>query len=166
MRKNHIRSIKDPMAKNPPGRVQGEVNSCHTVNLLEPNERHKRGSRRGCYARLQIKIIDGGIYRVYSFEEAQNHCLALDFGKQFLNHNRQLSTVHQNIIMHCGKYRVGANKTYHLVKDLFEGFANFGATVTEFKKFKRDLKLYIGLNNAKMVVDGLTNKKNTFEGFF
>ncbi|KAL9665701.1 hypothetical protein QQ045_000020 [Rhodiola kirilowii] len=75
-----------------------------------------------------------------------------------------LSVVHQNIIMHCGKYRIRATKAHHLVKDLCGGFNNVGATVT-FKNFKRDLKLYIGLNDAQMIVDNLLNKKNTCQGY-
>ncbi|KAL9686737.1 hypothetical protein QQ045_031130 [Rhodiola kirilowii] len=39
--------------------------------------------------------------------------------------------------------------------------AEGGATVTDYKNFKRDLKLYIGLNDAQMVVDNLSNKIKT-----
>ncbi|CAM8892447.1 unnamed protein product [Rhodiola kirilowii] len=112
-----------------------------------------------------LNIIDGGTYRVYSFEEAHNHWLVDDIGKQYLNQNRQLSVVHQNSIMQCGKYRIGATKAHHLVKDLCGGFSNIGATITDFKNFKRDLKLYIGLNDAQMIVDSLSNKKNTCQGY-
>ncbi|KAL9661339.1 hypothetical protein QQ045_026163 [Rhodiola kirilowii] len=136
-----------------------------TVNSIEQNERQRRDSRCGCLARLCLNLSDGGIYRVYSFEAAHNHCLVDDIGKQYLNQNRQLSVVHQNFIMHCGKYRIGATKAHHLVKDLCGGFSNVGATVTDFKNFKRDLKLYIGHNDAQMIVDSLMNKKNTCKGY-
>ncbi|KAL9680605.1 hypothetical protein QQ045_018487 [Rhodiola kirilowii] len=132
-----------------------------TVSMVEQSERHRRDSRCGCYARMCLNISDGGVYCVYSFEEAHNHWLVDDIGKQYLNQNRQLSVVHQNIIMHCGKYRIGATKAHHLVKDLCGGFSNVGATIIDFKNFKRDLKLYIGLNDAQMIVDSLMNKKNT-----
>ncbi|KAL9664639.1 hypothetical protein QQ045_020044 [Rhodiola kirilowii] len=133
-----------------------------TVNLVEHSERHIRDNRCGCLARLCLNIIDGGLYRVYSFEEFHNHWLADDIGKQYLNENRQLSVVHQNIIMQCGKYRIGATTVHHLVKDLCGGFSNLGATVTNFK---RDLKLYIGHNDPQMIVDSLSNKKNTWHGY-
>ncbi|KAL9668574.1 hypothetical protein QQ045_006110 [Rhodiola kirilowii] len=136
-----------------------------SVVSVEQSERHRRDSRCGCSARMCLNISDGGIYRVYSFEEAHNHWLVDDIGKQYLNQNRQLSVVHQNIIMHRGKYRIGATKAHHLVKDLCGGFSNVGATVTDFKNFKRYLKLYIGLNDAHMIVDILTNKKNTCKGY-
>ncbi|KAL9686861.1 hypothetical protein QQ045_031254 [Rhodiola kirilowii] len=45
------------------------------------------------------------------------------------------------------------------------GFSNVGATVTNFKNFERDLKLYIGLNDAQRIVDSLMNKKNTCHGY-
>ncbi|CAM8887324.1 unnamed protein product [Rhodiola kirilowii] len=67
--------------------------------------------------------------------------------------------------MQCGKYRIGVTKAHHLVKDLCGGFSNVGETVTDFKNFKRDLKLYIGLNDAQMIVDILSNKKNTCPGY-
>ncbi|KAL9672102.1 hypothetical protein QQ045_028350 [Rhodiola kirilowii] len=136
-----------------------------TVNSVEQSERHRRDSRCGCFARMCLNISDGGIYRVYLFEEAHNHWLVDDIGKQYLNQNRQLSVVHQNFIMHCGKYRIGATKAHHLVKDLCGGFSNVGATATDFKNFKRDLKLYIGINDAQMIVDSLVNKKNTCKGY-
>ncbi|KAL9662559.1 hypothetical protein QQ045_027392 [Rhodiola kirilowii] len=144
---------------------KGKHTLVDTVNSVEQSERHRRDNRCGCSARICLNINDGGIYRVYSFEEAHNHWLVDDIGKQYLNQNRQLSVVHQNIIMHCGKYRIGATKVHHLVKDLCGGFSNVGANVTDFKNFKRDLKLYIGLNDAKMIVDNLMNKKNTCQGY-
>ncbi|CAM8922447.1 unnamed protein product [Rhodiola kirilowii] len=42
---------------------------------------------------------------------------------------------------------------------------NIGATVTDYKNFKRDLKLYIGLNDVQMVVDNLSDKIKTCPGY-
>ncbi|KAL9690384.1 hypothetical protein QQ045_010782 [Rhodiola kirilowii] len=49
-----------------------------TVNSIEQSERQRRDSRCGCLAKMCLNISDGGIYRVYSFEEAHNHCLVDD----------------------------------------------------------------------------------------
>ncbi|CAM8878265.1 unnamed protein product [Rhodiola kirilowii] len=64
------------------------------VNTLKnPNskQRIRKETRCGCEARLYFKLVDGGMYIVYVFEENHNHQLASTFGKQFLMHNRHLS---------------------------------------------------------------------------
>ncbi|KAL9673707.1 hypothetical protein QQ045_029968 [Rhodiola kirilowii] len=43
--------------------------------------------------------------------------------------------------------------------------SDIGATVTDDKNFKGDLKLYIGLNDAQMVIDSLSDKKKTCQGY-
>ncbi|KAL9678059.1 hypothetical protein QQ045_015898 [Rhodiola kirilowii] len=116
---------------------------CKVVDTTKSDHttRSRRETRCGCEARLLVNITDGGRYRVYSFEESYNHYLESDIGKQFLTLHRALSLVDKQLIMECG------------------------ATATDYKNFKRDLKLYIGLNDAQMVVDRLSDKKKTCLGY-
>ncbi|KAL9672668.1 hypothetical protein QQ045_028920 [Rhodiola kirilowii] len=72
-----------------------------------------------------------------------------------------MSLIDKQLVMECGKVRIGATKAHHIRKELCGGFMNIGATVTDYKNFKRDLKLYIGLNDAQMVVDNLSDKIKT-----
>ncbi|KAL9687419.1 hypothetical protein QQ045_031820 [Rhodiola kirilowii] len=76
-----------------------------------------------------------------------------------------MSLIDKQLVMECGKVRIGATKAHHIRKELCGGFMNIGATVTDYKNFKRDLKLYIGLNDAQMVVDNLSDKKKTCPGY-
>ncbi|KAL9674824.1 hypothetical protein QQ045_003023 [Rhodiola kirilowii] len=57
---------------------KGKHTLVDTVNSVEQSARHRRDSRCGCFARMCLNISDGGIYRVYSFEEAHNHWLIDD----------------------------------------------------------------------------------------
>ncbi|KAL9663526.1 hypothetical protein QQ045_018913 [Rhodiola kirilowii] len=125
----------------------------------------RRDTRCGCQARLHVNIAEGGRYRVYFFEESHNHFLESDTGKQFLTSHREMSLIDKQLVMECGKVRIGATKAHHIRKELCGGFMNIGATVTDYKNFKRDLKLYIGLNDAQMVVDNLSDKIKTCPGY-
>ncbi|KAL9686623.1 hypothetical protein QQ045_031016 [Rhodiola kirilowii] len=119
-----------------------------TVNTGDHNSRSRRDTRCGCQARIQLNIGEGGRYRVYFFEESHNHSLESDIGKQFLTSHREMSLIDKQLVIECGKVRIGATKTHYIRKELCGGFMNMGATVTDYKNFKRDLKLYIGLNDA------------------
>ncbi|KAL9676694.1 hypothetical protein QQ045_004911 [Rhodiola kirilowii] len=136
-----------------------------SINIADHNSRLRRDTRCGCQARIQLNICEGGRYRVYFFEESHNHSLESDIGKQFLTSHREMSLIDKQLVMECGKVRIGATKAHHIRKELCGGFMNIGATVTDYKNFKRDLKLYIGLNDAQMVVDNLSDKIKTCPGF-
>ncbi|KAL9667022.1 hypothetical protein QQ045_001367 [Rhodiola kirilowii] len=116
----------------------------------------RRDTRCGCQARLQVNIAEGGRYRVYLFEESHNHYLESDI---------EMSLIDKQLVMECGKVRIGATKAHHIRKELCGGFMNIGATVTDYKNFKSDLKLYIGLNDAQMIVDNLSDKIKTCPGY-
>ncbi|CAM8917243.1 unnamed protein product [Rhodiola kirilowii] len=45
------------------------------------------------------------------------------------------------------------------------GYDKVGATLTECKNFKRDLKTYIGGLDAQMIINNLSKKKDSCEGF-
>ncbi|CAM8940099.1 unnamed protein product [Rhodiola kirilowii] len=135
------------------------------INTVDHNDRCRRDTRCGCQARLQVNIAEGGRYCVYLFEESHNHYLESDIGKQFLTSHREMSLIDKQFVMECGKVRIGVTKAHHIRKELCGGFMNLGATVTDYKNFKRDLKLYIGLNDAQMFVDNLSDKIKTCPGY-
>ncbi|KAL9681867.1 hypothetical protein QQ045_013944 [Rhodiola kirilowii] len=140
-------------------------NNEQTRALEDESFSSRRDPRCGCQARLQVNIAEGGRYRVYFFEESLNHYLESDIGKQFLTSHREMSLIDKKLVMECGKVRIGATKAHHIRKELCGGFMNIGAMVTDYKNFKRDLKLYIGLNVAQMVVDNLSDKIKTCPGY-
>ncbi|KAL9665327.1 hypothetical protein QQ045_020746 [Rhodiola kirilowii] len=135
--------------------------------LKNPNskQRKRKETRCGCEAKLYFKLVDGGMYSVYVFDENHNHQLASTFGKQFLMQNRHLSIDKQIFIMDLGHMRIGATRAFHLVKEMVGGYSNIGATLTDFKNFKRDMKTFIGGRDAVMVVTHLKNKRDYCKGY-
>ncbi|KAL9684964.1 hypothetical protein QQ045_022408 [Rhodiola kirilowii] len=101
-----------------------------SVNTADHNSRSRRDTRCGCQARIQLNIGEGGRYRVYFFEESHNHSLESDIGKQFLTSHREMSLIVKQLVMECGKVRIGATKAHHIGKELCGGFMNIRATVT------------------------------------
>lgn len=59
-------------------------------------------SRCGCIGIFFMKLIEGGIYNVYSFVKEHNHELASDLGKLFVVSNRGLTIAQQKCIALCG----------------------------------------------------------------
>ncbi|KAL9663271.1 hypothetical protein QQ045_028110 [Rhodiola kirilowii] len=108
--------------------------------LKNPNskQRKRKETRCGCEAKLYFKLVDGGMH---------------------------LSIDKQNFIMDLGHMRIGATRVFHLVKVLVGGYSNIGATLTDFKIFKRDMKAFIGGRDAEMVVTHLKNKRDYCKGY-
>lgn len=123
-------------------------------------------TRCGCYARLCLKHGGNDKYYVYKFIEGHNHSLASENGKQYLKSNRKLTYAQQNLIMHCGNANVGPSKVHKIMKEMTGGYANIGATLTEIKNFRRDMKIHIKGADAQIVVDNFKNKKECCEDFF
>ncbi|KAL9673548.1 hypothetical protein QQ045_029808 [Rhodiola kirilowii] len=91
-----------------------------TLKNPNPNKRAWKETRCGCDAELYFKLVDGGMYSVYVFDENHNHHLASTFVKQFLMQNRHLSIAKQNFIMHLGHMRIGATRAFCLVKEMLK----------------------------------------------
>ncbi|KAL9671535.1 hypothetical protein QQ045_009104 [Rhodiola kirilowii] len=67
--------------------------------------------------------------------------------------------------MDLSHMRIGATRAFHLVKEMVGGYSNIGATLTDFKIFKRDMKAFIGGRDAEMVVNQLKNKRDSWKGY-
>ncbi|KAL9667856.1 hypothetical protein QQ045_002225 [Rhodiola kirilowii] len=78
---------------------------------------------------------------------------------------REMSLIDKKLVVECSEVRIGATKAHHIRKELCGGFMNIGTPVTDYKNFKRDLKLDIGLNDAQMVVDNISDKIKTCPGY-
>ncbi|KAL9669027.1 hypothetical protein QQ045_006568 [Rhodiola kirilowii] len=95
-----------------------------SINIADHNSRLRRDTRCGCQVRIQLNICEGGSYRVYFFEESHNHSLESDICKQFLTSHREMSLIDKQLVMECGKVRIGATKAHHIRKELCGGFMN------------------------------------------
>ncbi|KAL9691746.1 hypothetical protein QQ045_012172 [Rhodiola kirilowii] len=54
--------------------------------------RGRKTTRCGCLAKIRVRLVDGGKYEVFVFEEKHNHRLATELEKQFLRNNRQFKS--------------------------------------------------------------------------
>ncbi|KAL9675680.1 hypothetical protein QQ045_003885 [Rhodiola kirilowii] len=67
--------------------------------------------------------------------------------------------------MDLGHMRIRGTRAFHLVKEMVGGYSNIGATLTDFKIFKRDMKAFIGGRDVEMVINHLKNKRDCCKGY-
>jgi len=53
--------------------------------------------------------------------------------------NRNISALHEDFIMNCTNANVGVSRSYKLYKEFAGSYNNVGATVRDFRNFKRGL---------------------------
>ena len=78
----------------------------------------------------------------------------------------KLSGVHKDFILNCLKSNIGTSKAFHLYKNSVGSYSKVGATLQDFKNFKRDLNTYMLDHDAQMAVDTLTRRKERSEAFY
>ncbi|XP_074294079.1 protein FAR1-RELATED SEQUENCE 5-like [Silene latifolia] len=71
----------------------------------------------------------------------------------------------QTIVNNC-KLNIGATKTFRIMAEQSNGYANISASLTEFKNFKRNIKCYIGDKDADMILDYLKALSESQDGFY
>ena len=121
--------------------------------------------RCGCNARMIINRKSPTCYVVVKFIEDHNHELVLK-GKQFLKMSRQVSVGHQMLIVDASRCNIGLTKTHNLAKQMPGGYEHVGATNLDFKNFNRDVRCWIGIRDAQMLVEKLEDKKKMCADFF
>lgn len=67
--------------------------------------------------------------------------------------------------MEVSNANVGPVRAFKLMKEMYGGFENVGATVVDCKNFRRDMNLFIGDRDAQMAVEKLENLEKHCEGF-
>lgn len=138
-----------------------------TDSLVVPASKIKQRSSNRCYceAKIQLNLVAGGMWRVYRFEPRHNHELVSEVGKQFLRINRSLTFAHKSLIVDLSSAGVGPQRAHRVMKQMCGGYGNVGATVVDFKNFKRDLKVFISGCDAQMLVDTFRKKRDYGTGF-
>ena len=101
-----------------------------------------------------------------TFDDGHSHHLCSDEEKLLLKANRKLSYMHQNFILNCGKANLGHVKSYKLYRQMCGSFSSVGATVTEFKNFRRDLNSYLEGVDAQMVVEKFMRREEYSAAFY
>ncbi|GJU22001.1 FAR1 DNA binding domain, zinc finger, SWIM-type, MULE transposase domain containing protein [Tanacetum coccineum] len=128
--------------------------------------RKNTSCKTGCLARMMVRKIDDGMFDVYGFVEEHNHPLVSQDDMQFMISSRELGFSKQQLMLQVANSNVGPVRAFKLMKEIYGGFDNVGATATNCKKFRRDLNLFIGYRDAQMVVEKLENLEKPCDGFF
>ncbi|KAK1384051.1 hypothetical protein POM88_021786 [Heracleum sosnowskyi] len=152
---------------------------CHKAGFSDAKlncpegSRSKIGKRRrtmsgrcGCEAKLVLKYSPGNIYIVYNFIEAHNHPLVPEDSRHFLKGSRKMSTCSMNFVFDASKVNIGTMKSFRMMKELVKGYENVGATSREFRNFDRDLKAFVGVADAQMIIEKFKVKQETDPCFF
>ncbi|GKC01720.1 FAR1-related sequence 5-like protein isoform X1 [Tanacetum coccineum] len=129
-------------------------------------ERRKRASCRcGCNAQIRIKRIAGSKYMVYKFVEKHNHCLVHEDDIKYLRTCRKLTYPKQLLLHQLSNVNLGPVRSFKVMKEMYGGFENIGATSVECKNFRRGLNHFIGNRDAHMVVQKLLARAEFCPGF-
>ncbi|GJX32285.1 FAR1 DNA binding domain, zinc finger, SWIM-type, MULE transposase domain containing protein [Tanacetum coccineum] len=128
--------------------------------------RKNTSCKTGCLARMMVRKIEGGMFEVYGFVEEHNHPLVSQEDMQLMISSRELGFSKQQFMLQVANSNVGPVRAFKLMKEMYSGFENVGATATDCKKFRRDLNLFNGDRDAQMVVEKLENLKSIVTAFY
>ncbi|XP_021751082.1 protein FAR1-RELATED SEQUENCE 5-like [Chenopodium quinoa] len=137
---------------------------CQEANT--PMVKRRLSTRVVCKAKMILKYCEDGGYIVSNFEEGHTHHLYSSENSHFQNSKRKLTMFHKKMIIDNSKVNIGPVKTYRMVKEYVGGYENIGASRNDFKKFHRDLKVYIEGSDAQMFVDNFKRKKLMWSAYF
>ncbi|XP_021997038.1 protein FAR1-RELATED SEQUENCE 5-like [Helianthus annuus] len=128
--------------------------------------RRNRGSKRvGCNAHVKLILEDNNMFKLYFFEEEYNHIFVEDEDIHFLPAARSIDYVKESFISGLSAINIGPVKAFNIMKTIYGGFGEVGASKVDCKNYRRDLNLYIGEYDAEMVVRRLIRKKECCPGF-
>lgn len=140
----------------------------HIIKDHDLTESHRKTMKKmcDCKANIVLKFVGLNGYVVNSVKEVHNHELATSEGMQFMKSNRQSIDSYTGFIMKSSRVNIGPTKAYSLLKEMIGGYSSIGATVVDFKNINRDVKLYIGDNDAQMLIHKFKTKNELCEGFY
>ncbi|XP_074313885.1 protein FAR1-RELATED SEQUENCE 5-like [Silene latifolia] len=98
--------------------------------------------------------------------KGHNHKLCSLKEREFQKNVRTLNLYMKQTIVNNCKLNIGATRTFRILAEQSNGYANIGASLTDFKNFKRNIKCYIGENDADMILDYLKALSQTQDGFY
>nr|GEW87156.1 FAR1 DNA binding domain, zinc finger, SWIM-type, MULE transposase domain, FHY3/FAR1 family [Tanacetum cinerariifolium] len=113
----------------------------------------------------KLKKTPGGKYIVAKFFEKHNHSLVNEGNMKYLRTSRRLTFSKQQLLNQLSNVNLGPVRSWKVMKEMYDGFENIGATDVECKNYRRGLNEFIGNRNAQMVVDKLLSREEFFEDF-
>ncbi|XP_076954891.1 protein FAR1-RELATED SEQUENCE 5-like [Bidens hawaiensis] len=128
-------------------------------------KRRKPSKRTGCGAHIKFKLNDRNKYEVYVFEEEHNHSFVHKDDIQFLTSARTVDYVKESAIQALSQVNLGPVRAFNILKSLYGGYEQVGATKNDFKNFKARQSEYISEYDADMVIKHLEKKKKHCPNF-
>lgn len=124
------------------------------MNVEAPSSptRKRASTRTGCPAKIQF-LFDAGNYVVNTFVEKHNHPLIADKDKQFMKSRRKMTVGHQKLVLDLSKRNYGPNVSHKIAKEFAGSYANVGPSLTEYKNLSRDVRAFIGDDDAQIVIN-------------
>jgi hypothetical protein len=145
---------------------ESQNNNQPPKNAKKPTTQKNTLIRRfGCDAKIKF-VFEAGKYKVETFYEGHNHKLVLPENKEFQKLSRNLTLYHKQTIIDHAKLNIGATQSYRICKEYANGYENIGATLLDFKNFGRDVKCFIGLNDAQLFISNFKSLAETKKGFY
>ncbi|XP_074310358.1 protein FAR1-RELATED SEQUENCE 5-like [Silene latifolia] len=128
-------------------------------------------TRFGCKAKIRFCAVFNDLkeligYAIDTFYEGYNHKLCSLKEREFQKNVRTLNLYMKQTIVNNCKLNIGATKTFRILMEQSNGYANIGASLNDFKNFKRNIKCYIGENDADMILDYLKALSQSQDGFY
>ncbi|XP_074293146.1 protein FAR1-RELATED SEQUENCE 5-like [Silene latifolia] len=131
----------------------------------EKQERKAKLKRVGCKARVRL-FLKNGLLVVDRFDAEHNHELVSVRDREFQKLSRNISKYHMGMIIANSRLNIGPTRTYRMCKELVKGFENIGASLNDFKNFKRDIKCFIHERDGQLFIDRFKSLAETQPGFY
>ncbi|XP_022003796.2 protein FAR1-RELATED SEQUENCE 5-like [Helianthus annuus] len=146
--------------------VSKEIDSGSVDENSKKIVRRNRGSKKvGCNAHVKLILENNNMFKIYYFEEEHNYIFVEDEDIHFLPAARSIDYVKESFISGLSAINIGFVKAFNIIKTMYGGFCEVGASKVDCKNYRRDLNLYIGEYDAEMVVRRLIRKKECSPGF-
>ncbi|GKA10244.1 FAR1-related sequence 5-like protein, partial [Tanacetum coccineum] len=142
------------------------VDNFENLEIKKAKRKRKRPScRSGCLARVILDLTAENKYEVCIFDEEHNHPFVDEDDISRLKSSRKLTFSKMQLLFQVSNNNIGLMKAFKMMKELFGGFDEVGATSVDCKNFRRGINLFIGEYDVEMVVELLMNKKEYINGF-
>ncbi|XP_035843906.1 uncharacterized protein LOC118490397 [Helianthus annuus] len=124
--------------------VSKEIDSGSVENSKKIVRRNRGSKRVGCNAHVKLISENNNMFKIYYFEEEHNHIFVEDEDIHFLPAARSIDYVKESFISGLSAINIGPVKAFNIMKTMYGGFGEVGASKVDCKNYRRDLNLYIG----------------------
>ncbi|KAK9073289.1 hypothetical protein SSX86_007613 [Deinandra increscens subsp. villosa] len=120
--------------------------------------------RVGCKAEMCV-VFECNLWYVKKFVEKHNHPFVDEQDMHFLLSSRKLTHLHKHIINSMSRMNVGPVRALNMMREIYGGFEEVGASREDFKNYRKKYNTLIGEYDAEMAVNHLMRKKEYLPNF-